>query len=187
MVAHRPKPPRRCVSALFRHSPQGQQVISMRSLLLAAVGFLAANAHAGATLTSDQGGFTVQVPAMPVITKEVTLNPTRHPITTHHFHMEDAGVTYNISYADGVGETPYDVYRDIAPVCKEMTDPIPVTAGSVKGIFFTGTLGPDYWYNYHVYQKGHRLYYIFIFAPKIADFGRAQGKIEALNDSFNIG
>jgi hypothetical protein len=68
-----------------------------------------------------------------------------------------------------------------------MTDPILVTAGGVEGIFFTGTLGPDYWYNYHVYKKGDRLYYIFIFAPKIADFGRAQAKIKALNDSFKIG
>jgi len=158
----------------------------MRQLHVAAFGFFAATTYADATLTSDQGGFTVQVPAMPVITQEVTLNPTRHPITTHHFHIEDAGVTYNISWADGVGETPYDVYRDIAPMCKEMTDPIPVTAGKVTGIFFTGTFGPAYWYNYHVYQKGDRLYYIFIFAPKVEDFGRAQTKIKALNDSFNI-
>ncbi len=69
---------------------------------------------------------------------------------------------------------------------KEITDPIPVSNGAVPGIFFTGTPGPDYWYNYHVYKKGRRLYYVFIFAPKIADFGRAQTKIKSLNDSFKI-
>jgi hypothetical protein len=158
----------------------------MRSFLVAAIGFFATAAHADATLSSDQGRFTAQVPGTPVVTQEITLNPMRQPITTHHFHMEDAGVTYNISWADGVGESPYDVYRDIAPVCKEMTDPIPVAIGRVTGIFFTGTLGPNYWYNYHVYLKGNRLYYIFIFAEKLEDFGRAQLKIKALNDSFNI-
>jgi hypothetical protein len=151
------------------------------------LGCSAATANADATLTSTGGRFTVQVPAIPVVTSEVTYNRTHHRITTHHFHMEDAGVTYNISYADGVGEMPYDVYLDIAPVCKQMTDPIRVSTGGVAGIFFTGTLGPDYWYNYHVYKKGDRLYYIFIFAPKIENFGRAQGKITALNDSFKIG
>ncbi len=159
----------------------------MRSLAIAVPCFMfAATAYPDATLTSDEGRFSARVPATAVITHEVTLNPSRHPITTFHFHMEDAGVTYNISYADGVGETPYDVYQDIAPVCKQMTDPIPIMAGNVDGIFFTGTLGPGYWYNYHVYQKGNRLYYIFIFAPKVEDFARGQLKIKALNDSFKI-
>jgi hypothetical protein len=159
----------------------------MRRTLIALLGLLAASAYADDTLTSKEGRFTAQVPAPPVISHEVTLNPQRQPITTYHFHMEVEGVTYNISYADGVGEEPSDVYQDIAPVCKEMTDPIPVTAGKVAGIFFTGTLGADYWYNYHVYKKGDRLYYIFIFAPKLKDFGRAQATIKTLNDSFKIG
>jgi hypothetical protein len=159
----------------------------MHRLIIALLGFSAVIAYADSTLTSVGGRFTAQVPAMPAISHEVTLNPQRHPITTYHFHMEDAGVTYNISYADGVGEMPYDVYQDIAPACKQMTDPIAVTAGSVAGIFFTGTLGPDYWYNYHVYKKGDRLYYIFIYAPRLEDFGRAQNKIKTLNDSFRIG
>jgi hypothetical protein len=127
------------------------------------------------------------VPAAPVLTHEVTRNGERRRITTFHFHIEDEGVIYNISYADDAGKVPNDVYQNIAPVCKQMTDPIPVTTTGVPGIFFTGTLGADYWYNYHVYKKGTRLYYIFIFAPKIKDFGRAQAKIKALNDSFRIG
>ena len=159
----------------------------MRSILFAAIGVLVATtSYANVTLTSESGRFTAEVPVEPVVTQEVTLNPGRQPITTHHFHMEDGGVTYNISYADGVGETPQDVYKDIAPVCKQISDAIPIKAGDVEGIFFTGTLGPGFWYNYHVYQKGDRLYYVFIFAPKVADFGRAQVAIKALNDSFNI-
>jgi hypothetical protein len=164
-----------------------RRLFTARLALVAVVECLAATVYAEQTLRSGDGRFSARVPTMPVITREVTLNPTRHPITTFHFHMEDAGVTYNISYADGVGETPYDVYRDIAPVCMQMTDPILVNAGNVAGIFFTGTLGPGRWYNYHVYRKGDRLYYIFIFAPNIADFGRAQIKIKTLNDSFTIG
>ena len=159
----------------------------MRSILFAVIGVLVATAtYADVTLTSEEGRFTAQVPVNPVITHEVTLNPMHQPITTYHFHMEDGGVTYNISYADGVGETPSDVYQDIAPVCKQISDAIPIKAGGVEGIFFTGTLGSDYWYNYHVYQKGGRLYYIFIFAPKLEDFGRAQIEIKALNDSFDM-
>jgi hypothetical protein len=155
--------------------------------LLASLASLATTAFAATTLTSTGGRFIVQVPAVPVLTHEVTLNVAHRLITTYHFHMEDEGVIYNISYADEAGKVPNDVYDNIAPVCKEMTDAIPVTTGGVRGIFFTGTLGPDYWYNYHVYKKGKRLYYIFIFAPKIKDFGRAQAKIKALNDSFRIG
>jgi hypothetical protein len=159
----------------------------MKRLLLSVIGLLAATAHAEETLTSVGGRFTVQVPAAPVLTHEVTLNRLRRSITTYHFHIEDDGVTYNISYADEAGKVPNDVYLNIAPVCRQMTDPIPVHAGSTRGIFFTGTLGADFWYNYHVYKKGRRLYYIFIFAPKVKDFGRAQAKIKALNDSFRIG
>jgi len=159
----------------------------MRRFVAVILGFWALGASAAETLTSSPGRFTVQVPVIPVVSHEVTWNSKRQRITTYHFHMEDGGVIYNISYADGVGEMPYDVYEDIAPVCKEMTDPIVVSAGLVRGIFFTGTLGPDYWYNYHVYKSGDRLYYIFIFAPNIKDFGRAQAKIKALNDSFTIG
>jgi hypothetical protein len=159
----------------------------MRRLLFSLLGLSATTAFAATTLTSAGGRFSVQVPAVPVLSHEVTINPSHRPITTFHFHMEDEGVIYNISYADEAGKVPNDVYDNIAPVCKEMTDAIPVTTGGVAGIFFTGTLGPDYWYNYHVYKKGNRLYYIFIFAPKIKDFGRAQAKIKALNDSFTIG
>jgi hypothetical protein len=159
----------------------------MRRLSFLVLGLWAGTAYAAATFTSAGGRFSVEVPAAPVLTHEVTTNPARRRITTYHFHIEDEGVIYNISYADDAGKVPYDVYQNIAPVCRQMTDPIPVTAGGVPGIFFTGTLGADYWYNYHVYKKGDRLYYIFIFAPKIKDFGRAQAKIKALNDSFRIG
>ena len=161
----------------------------MRTIVFLTLGIVAAAAtaaQAGETLTSQDGRFSVQVPASPLVTHEVTLNPLRQPITTYHFHIEAGGVTYNISYADGVGETPQDVYQDIAPVCSQISEAIAVWTGDVEGISFTGTLGSDFWYNYHVYQKGDRLYYIFVFAPTLEDFGRAETEIKALNDSFNI-